>query len=76
MSSPSMISAYDLNNQMYNFWKDVGGEMARIHSGVPALISKTYGNLIKPSSIIIKALKDDGTLDEKSSRTIRCNIRR
>ena len=65
MSSPSMISAYDLNNQMYNFWKDVGGEMARIHSGVPALISKTYGNLIKPSSIIIKALKDDGTLDEK-----------
>ncbi|MGI6156406.1 MAG: hypothetical protein ACOYEB_10825 [Enterococcus lemanii] len=64
MSSPSMISAYDLNNQMYNFWKDVGGEMARIHSGVPALISKTYGNLIKPSSIIIKVLKKDGTVDE------------
>ena len=29
------------------------------------LYQKTYGNLIKPSSIIIKALKDDGTLDEK-----------
>ena len=70
MSSPSMISAYDLNAQMYNFWKDVGGEMARIHSGVPALISKTYGNLIKPSSIIIKVLKPDGTVDEETQKRL------
>jgi len=70
MSSPSMISAYDLNNQMYNWWKDVGGEMARIHSGVPALISKTYGNLIKPSSIVIKILKEDGTIDEEKQKRL------
>jgi hypothetical protein len=72
MGSPSMISAYDINAQMYNFWKDVGGEMARIHSGVPALISKTYGNLIKPSSIIIKVLKPDGTIDETCQKRLDC----
>lgn len=71
MSSPSMISAYDINAQMYNFWKDVGGDMARIHSGIPALISKTFGNLIKPSSIIMKVLKEDGTVDEKEQKRLK-----
>ena len=70
MASPGMISAYDINAQMFNFWKEVGGDMARIHSGVPALISKTYGNLIKPSSIIIKVLKKDGSIDEVNQKRL------
>ena len=41
--------------------------MARIHSGVPALISKNIWKLIKPSSIIIiKVLKKDGILIRSS----------
>ena len=70
MSSPSMLSAYDINAQQYNFWKDVGGEMARIHSGIPALISKTYANLLKPSSMVMKVLNDDGTEDELNQKRL------
>jgi hypothetical protein len=70
MSAPSMLSAYDINAQQYNFWKDVGGEMARIHSGIPALMSKTYANLLKPSSMIMKILKDDGTVDEDTQKRL------
>lgn len=62
-SSPGLASGYDIHQQMFNFWKEVGGDMARVHSGVPALISKTYGNLIKPSSIVIKVLNDEGKED-------------
>lgn len=70
MSAPSMISAYDINAQQYNFWKDVGGEMARIHSGIPALMSKTYANLLKPSSMVMKILTDDGKVDEEAQKRL------
>lgn len=71
MSAPSMISSYDLHQETFNFWKNVGGnDMPRVHSGIPALISKTYGNLIKPSSIIIKVMNEDGTVDEENQKRL------
>ena len=33
------------------FWKNVGGTIPRIHSGLPSLISKTWKRLIKPRSM-------------------------
>ena len=47
-----------------NFWNSVSGDIPRVHSGVPALISKTWVRLINPRDIEIVVDKDQDRLDE------------
>lgn len=47
-----------------NFWNSVSGDIPRVHSGLPALISKTWVRLINPREINIVVDKDQERLDE------------
>lgn len=66
----SPIRSYNLQQMSQNFWRDVGGDMARVHSGLPALISKTYANILKPSSLVIKVMDEKGAVIEEDQKRL------
>lgn len=43
---PNQKSPYEILQQATMFWKSVGGDIPRIHSGLPRLITKTKVNLL------------------------------
>jgi len=70
LGTASPLRSYNLQQISQNFWRDVGGDMARIHSGIPALISKTYANILKPSALVIKVMDDKGKVIEKDQKRL------
>ena len=51
----SRVKSYEKDE---NFWSRVGGSVPRIHSGLPALISRTWVRMLKPRNISITLEND------------------
>ena len=51
----SVVKSYEVDR---NFWYHVGGKVPRVHSGLPALISRTWARMLKPRNISIKVEED------------------